>query len=410
MNDTNKQTNKLPQGTEKRMIKRAVLLYEESNSIQYNFMSESNRVALRYLAKHRGLEVVIENYKLCKDFGTSKIWDRTNKQYYPVLFAFARNAEGKITAGQSIYLDYKTSAKADIAVNKRRFGKINGSFVEIQQAPSINPKNNTPADNNITIIAKGVETALSLQEASINGKILCALVVKNIKNYQPQLNEGIIIAADNDGLNALSLKTITTAKKKLEQQGAIVSIVMPPEKGDFNDVLRTQNREAIREIIVPEIDKLVIKVEIAKSSDAENINMLQKFQNELKSLEKFVTAENVNTALKIYKQQNMETFINYSHKVCSTVIEQRITKDLQTMKNKFDPNYDLGNVKFCDVVIYDFKGKSHATPEDYLTAIGKDNQAMQYINPESTIGKQIKNELKNTSEVQKNHGISVKAI
>ncbi|MCC8399437.1 MAG: toprim domain-containing protein [Rickettsia endosymbiont of Platyusa sonomae] len=370
MNDINKQTNKLPQSTEERMIKRAVLLYEnsstiQSSTIQYHFISKSDHVALRYLRKHRGLGIVIANYELSKDFGTSKIWDKTNKQYYPVLFAFARDAEGKITAGQAIYLDYKTCDKADIAANKRCFGKINGSFVGIQQAPSINPKDNTPADN-ITIIAKGVETALNLQEASINGKILCALVVRNIENYQPQLNEGIIIAADNDGSNALSVETITAAKKKLEQQGAIVSIVMPPEKGDFNDVLRTQNREAIREIIVPEIDRLVIKVEIAKSEAAYNANMFQNFQNEIKSLDKFATAENVSAALQIYKQQNMEAFINYSHKVCSTAIEQRITKDLQTMKNKFDPNYDLGNVRFCDVVIYDFNGKSHAIPEDYL--------------------------------------------
>ncbi|WP_417905382.1 toprim domain-containing protein [Candidatus Tisiphia endosymbiont of Micropterix aruncella] len=244
----------------------------------------------------------------------------------------------------------------------------------------------------------------------IEGKILCTLVVRNIENYQPQLNEGIIIAADNDGSNALSVKTITTAKEKLEQQGAIVSIVMPPEKGDFNDVLRTKNWKAIREIIVPEIDRLVIKVEMAKSEAAYNANIFQNFQNEIKSLDKFATAENISAALQIYKQQNMDAFINYSHKVCSAAIEQRITKDLQTMKNKFDPDYNLGNVRFCDVVIYDFKGKSHTIPEDYLAAMGKDKQVMQYINPESTIGKQIKNELTNASEVQKNHGISVKPI
>ncbi|WP_417905381.1 hypothetical protein [Candidatus Tisiphia endosymbiont of Micropterix aruncella] len=191
---------------------------------------------------------------------------------------------------------------------------------------------------------------------------------------------------------------------------------MPPEKGDFNDVLKAQSKEAIRELIVPEIDRLTIchkhnniksiGLEIVKSSDALSIDILQKFQNELKSLEKFATTESINTALQVYQQQNMEAFVNYSHKACSRAIEQKIINDLITMQDKFNPNYDLGNVRFCDVVIYDFKGKSYTIPKDYLAAIGKDSQAMQYINPESIIGKEIKN----ASEVQKNRELSVKLV
>jgi hypothetical protein len=78
------------------------------------------------------------------------------------------------------------------------------------------------------------------------------------------------------------------------------------------------------------------------------------------------------------------------------------------MKNKFAPNYNLGNVRFCDIVINDFRGKSYTVPEDYLVAIGKDKQVMQYINPQSAIGKEIKNELQNAAETQKNQGIVVK--
>ncbi|WP_342271265.1 hypothetical protein [Candidatus Tisiphia endosymbiont of Parasteatoda lunata] len=59
--------------------------------------------------------------------------------------------------------------------------------------------------------------------------------------------------------------------------------------------------------------------------------------------------------------------------------------------------------------INDFRGKSYAVPEDYLVAIGKDKQVMQYINPQSVIGKEIKNELQNAAETQKNQGIIVKA-
>ncbi|WP_375326855.1 hypothetical protein [Candidatus Tisiphia endosymbiont of Nemotelus uliginosus] len=85
------------------------------------------------------------------------------------------------------------------------------------------------------------------------------------------------------------------------------------------------------------------------------------------------------TALQIYKEQDITNFIAYSHKVCSTTIESKITADLQIMKNKFDPNYNLGTLRFCEVVIHDFKGKSHTVPEDYLAAIGKDHSTPQIL-------------------------------
>ncbi len=77
------------------------------------------------------------------------------------------------------------------------------------------------------------------------------------------------------------------------------------------------------------------------------------------------------------------------------------------MHNKFDPNYNLGNIKFCDILVRDFKGQSHATAEDYLSAIGRDKQVMQYISPSSEIGKAIRSGIKQTSKIKINQGIRV---
>ena len=77
------------------------------------------------------------------------------------------------------------------------------------------------------------------------------------------------------------------------------------------------------------------------------------------------------------------------------------------MKNKFDPKYNLGDKRFSDIVVYDFQGKSHLVPEDYLNAIGKDKQVMQYVSPSSEIDKTIKSELKQISEVKLSQGIRV---
>ncbi|CEO17775.1 hypothetical protein RMONA_07115 [Rickettsia monacensis] len=67
--------------------------------------------------------------------------------------------------------------------------------------------------------------------------------------------------------------------------------------------------------------------------------------------------------------------------------------------------YNLGYKRFCDIVVHDFQGKSHLVFEDYLVAIGKDKQVMQYINQASEIGKEIKTEIQNAAEIKLNQGI-----
>ncbi|WP_341762935.1 MULTISPECIES: hypothetical protein [unclassified Candidatus Tisiphia] len=128
--------------------------------------------------------------------------------------------------------------------------------------------------------------------------------------------------------------------------------------------------------------------------------MLRKFQQQIKSLKKFTTQENIKATLQIYKEKDMTAFIAYSNKICSMAIEQKIAADLQIMKNKFDPKHDFGNVKFSNITVDDFNGKKHLVPEDYLSTIGRDKQVMQYINPKSIIGKIIQIESKNTTKTQ----------
>ncbi|KJV80188.1 AAA domain protein [Rickettsia hoogstraalii str. RCCE3] len=423
-------------------IKRAEELYEKSDSIIY---MTPNNIAKRYLSEHRGIKEVLTRYQLSNDLRTNMMWDNNSKQYYPALIAFARNKDGNISGGQSIYLNKDTNNKADIKVNKRSFGRIRGSFVEInknneqQNVQSRNvqsrnvqsSKDGNNSASNVTIIAEGLETALSIREAGIKGKILCSLGVSNIRNYEPIKGERIIIAADNDGKDAVSVNTVIKAQEELIRQGAVVAIIRPPEKGDFNDMLKSQGAESINKLIEPEIAKLTAasKVTELKSSlkasddrksqiksiellfsklannDNNELNNLQ--QQQITALVKFGTAENINTALQIYREKGIDSCLLYSYKICKAVIEQKIEKDLQIMQNKFDPNYNLGDKRFCDIVIYDFQGKSHLVPEDYLNAIGRDKQVMQYINQASEIGKVIKTEIKNCSENKLNQGIRV---
>ncbi|MCC8417087.1 MAG: hypothetical protein LN588_00810 [Rickettsia endosymbiont of Bryobia graminum] len=68
---------------------------------------------------------------------------------------------------------------------------------------------------------------------------------------------------------------------------------------------------------------------------------------------------------------------------------------------EFDPNYNFGNVKFSEITVQDFYGRRHTVPEDYLASVGKDKQLMQYIKPDSVIGKQINNELQQVRQEMK---------
>jgi hypothetical protein len=230
---------------------------------------ENDSIAHRYLRDTRAIKCA-----LSPDLKTTKIYDKEQKSHHTVLIAFARDITGKITGGQQIILDETTNNKAAIDVPKKSFGKISGSFVDLGTASNnkahkhnkSNIHDNLELHNNIshtnsaikhndqaskvTIIAEGLETALSVKQALHSDpnnhdkqiKFLCSLGISNIKNYQPNLGEKIIIGADNDGLTAIPNKTIDEAKIVLQNKGAFVEIVRPEKVGDFNDMLKDKDQ------------------------------------------------------------------------------------------------------------------------------------------------------------------------
>ena len=225
-----------------------------------------------------------ENINISKE--EVKIDSSRKNNYLPAIVAFARNNEGKITGGQQILLDKNTGSKANVGLVKKSFGKISGSFVETGKIENSekdlhNSYGVAKTKSAITIIAEGLETALSVKQAlevrqdnnHIEIKVLCSLGISNIKNYQPTLYEKIIIAADNDGFSNeyneasdgarahnrayITEKTINNAKLALEQKGGFVEIVRPDKEGDFNDILKTEGtidgQKIIAQLFTPSI-------------------------------------------------------------------------------------------------------------------------------------------------------------
>ncbi|SPR14305.1 conjugal transfer protein TraA [Orientia tsutsugamushi] len=112
-------------------------------------------------------------------------------------------------------------------------------------------------DYDVTILSAEGKTISSFQEAGIDSRMVYSSNVNNLKYYQPFQGEKILIAANNDKQNKEYVSTINEAVKVLTSKGAITSIVIHSEGEDFNDMLKNKGAVAVKELMIPEIMKLI---------------------------------------------------------------------------------------------------------------------------------------------------------
>ncbi|KJV51572.1 toprim domain protein [Orientia tsutsugamushi str. Gilliam] len=112
-------------------------------------------------------------------------------------------------------------------------------------------------DYDVTILSAEGKTISSFQEAGIDSRMVYSSNVNNLKYYQPFQGEKILIAANNDKQNKEYVSTINEAAKVLTSKGAITSIVVPSEGEDFNEMLKNKGAIAVKELMIPEIMKLI---------------------------------------------------------------------------------------------------------------------------------------------------------
>ena len=157
--------------------------------------------------------------------------------------AFGRNNEGQLRNVQLTKLnqDGKRAITHDgEKLNKIQYGISKRTFVTVQQS--------TPQNliNGRVFIAEGVETALSLKEAGLQGQIIASLGVHNIKNYEEPAKE-VIICADNDGQKSQTHEIITQAQEHFKGLGKPATIIRPEkEEQDFNDVLKKEGVKGVQ--------------------------------------------------------------------------------------------------------------------------------------------------------------------
>ncbi|BAG40902.1 putative conjugative transfer protein TraA [Orientia tsutsugamushi str. Ikeda] len=112
-------------------------------------------------------------------------------------------------------------------------------------------------DYDVTILSAEGKTISSFQKAGIDSRMVYSSNVNNLKYYQPFQGEKILIAANNDKHNKEYASTINEAAKALKSKGAITSIVVPSEGEDFNEMLKNKGAIAVKELMIPEIMKLI---------------------------------------------------------------------------------------------------------------------------------------------------------
>jgi hypothetical protein len=107
------------------------------------------------------------------------------------------------------------------------------------------------------LIAEGVETALSVKAAGIQGTILCSLGSSNLKNLDLHGKEVVLLADWDGGYDKPSWQTLQKAQQTLQQKNTSVSIVLPCEnpalmkqKLDFNDVLKQDGLSSLQALLV----------------------------------------------------------------------------------------------------------------------------------------------------------------
>ncbi|WP_190812297.1 AAA family ATPase [Orientia tsutsugamushi] len=112
-------------------------------------------------------------------------------------------------------------------------------------------------DYDVTILSAEGKAISSFQKAGIDSRMVYSSNVNNLKYYQPFQGEKILIAANNDKQNKEYASTINKAAKALKSKGAITSIVVPSEGEDFNEMLKNKGAIAVKELMIPEIMKLI---------------------------------------------------------------------------------------------------------------------------------------------------------
>lgn len=154
------------------------------------------------------------------------------------LVALATDEAGKVLAVQQVYLT-DDGQKAPVKVVKRTNKAVDGwSERAVVRLPGTAP----------LILCEGVENALSIWKSTGRETWAC-LGISNIARAPVPSGNPIVIAGDGDAPGSKAHHQRLNAVTLLRGRGHDVTVANPPEGLDFNDVLRANGEQAVRDLI-----------------------------------------------------------------------------------------------------------------------------------------------------------------
>ncbi len=244
-------------------------LVERSQSIQ-------GTVAEKYLAGRAIQHRSTTDLRYIKDINTGG-GNQDIKRYADGLLAIAKDALGQMTAIQVTYLDPKTGTKVTgLPIKKRTIGSLKTSSV------NLTPEVTSP---NLTLVAEGIETALSIKDAIASAEksqvqVLATLGKSNLAKVANERSaDKIVLVLDNDKQDWQKDKSIKGAIAQMEAQGKDVRCIQPKlindQKTDYNDLAKAGKFDEIRRDIRQGIDQLddKTKPDVSKTNDQTNLNV-----------------------------------------------------------------------------------------------------------------------------------------
>lgn len=232
-------------------------------------------IAETYLRQMRGITGSLAPDLRYLPKGTTFMYQGEHKSLGHHCFAaFGRTVDNRLSSVQLTKLDdqgNRAIGPDGQKFNKLQYGIAKGSFVCLQEDKT----------SNRVFMAEGVETALSLKDAGIFGKIMASMGINNMSNYQGPEKE-IILCADNDEhkQNSQTHNMIKNLREQFILQGKNAFIIKPTEPGeDFNDVLNKQGRQGVQayvqSYINPNADKEAQASVTINASKAETQKLAQ---------------------------------------------------------------------------------------------------------------------------------------
>jgi len=171
-----------------------------------------------------------------------KCWHRDEGQTRslprPALIAAVTDGAGALQGVHRTWLAPDGQGKAAVETQRRAMGHLLGNAVKL-----------TPHDD-ILVVGEGIETMLSLVEAMPDLPVWAALSSSHLGAVLlPEGVQRLYIAIDRDPAGQRAAERLNARATEV----GIAVRVLEPQLGDFNDDLRANSKEALRQHLAEQI-------------------------------------------------------------------------------------------------------------------------------------------------------------